>query len=152
MASACRDRRQRAGAPWWLVGATAVVGVALAVPIVAVAVQALTAGWTTIHRTLSGHLLPTLIAHTLWLTTIVSIACGVIGLGAAWLVERTDLPFRRVFAVLLLLPLAVPEFVAGYAWVSIAPSIHGLVGASLVMTLSLFPLVYLPVVGDAAAQ
>ncbi len=130
---------------WWLVATTALVGVALAVPLVAVVVQALSAGWTTIHRTISGHLLPTLLEHTLWLTTIVSTACGVVGLGAAWLVERTDLPFRRVFGVLLLLPLAVPEFVAGYAWVSIAPAIHGLLGASLVMTLSLFPLVYLPV-------
>jgi iron(III) transport system permease protein len=114
-------------------------------PIVAIVYQAVDAGWATIHRTLSGHLLPTLLEHTLFLTTIVSVACGVIGLGAAWLVERTDLPFRRTFTVLLLLPLAIPEFVAGYAWVSLSPSIHGLWGASLVMTLSLYPLVFLPV-------
>ena len=132
-------------APWWLAGATVVVGLALAVPIVAVIYQAIDAGWAVVHRTLSGHLLPMLLMHTLLLTTIVSSACGCIGLGAAWLVERTDLPFRRTFAVLLLLPLAIPEFVAGYAWVSIAPSIHGLWGASLVMTLALYPLVYLPV-------
>jgi iron(III) transport system permease protein len=132
-------------APWWLAGATLVVGIALAVPIVAVVYQALSAGWAVVHRTLSGHLLPMLMTHTLLLTTIVSGACGCVGLGTAWLVERTDLPFRRTFAVLLLLPLAIPEFVAGYAWVSIAPSIHGLSGASLVMTLSLYPLVYLPV-------
>ena len=128
-----------------MVGATIVVGVALVIPIVAVVYQAINAGWATIHRTLSGQLLPMLLVHTLLLTTIVSSACGVVGLGAAWLVERTDVPYRRVFAVLLLLPLAVPEFVAGYAWVSIAPSIHGLWGASFVMTLSLFPLVYLPI-------
>ncbi len=141
MSTASARRR----APWWLAGATLVVGIALAVPIVAVIYQAIDAGWATVHRTLSGQLLPMLLMHTLLLTTIVSGACGCIGLGAAWLVERTDLPFRRTFAVLLLLPLAIPEFVAGYAWVSIAPSIHGLWGASLVMTLALYPLVYLPV-------
>src|SRR5690349_17297152 len=118
-------------APWWLAGATIVVGIALAVPLAGVVFQAVQAGWSTTHRTLSGPLLPTLLVHTLLLTTIVSTACGCIGLGAAWLVERTDVPFRRVFAIVLLLPLAIPEFVAGYAWVSIAPSVHGLWGASL---------------------
>ena len=71
--------------------------------------------------------------------------CGVLGLGAAWLVERTDMPFRRVLAVGLVLPLAVPEYVAGYSWVSLSPRIQGLAGASFVMTLSLYPLVYLPI-------
>ncbi len=131
--------------PWWLTATGALVGVVLFAPIFGVVYQAVGAGGSTAHRILTGPILPTLLMHTLLLTTIVSSACAVIGLGSAWLVERTDLPFRRVFAVLLLLPLAVPEFVAGYTWVSIAPSIQGLWGASLVMTLSLYPLVYLPV-------
>jgi iron(III) transport system permease protein len=135
----------RRRAPWWLTATAAVVGIVLIAPLFGVVYQAVTAGGSTAHRILSGPILPTLLMHTLLLTTIVSSACAVIGLGTAWLVERTDLPFRRVFAVLLLLPLAVPEFVAGYTWVSIAPSIQGLWGASLVMTLSLYPLVYLPV-------
>ena len=53
----------------------------------------------------------------------------VIGVGAAWLVDRTDLPLRRIFAVLLVLPLAIPDFVGGYAWVSLDPAIHGYWGA-----------------------
>lgn len=135
----------RQPAPWWLTVTAVVVGAALVTPIVGIVYQAINAGWTVAHRILSGPLLPTLLVHSILLTTIVSGACGIVGLGTAWLVERTDLPFRRLFAVLLLLPLAVPEFVAGYTWVSIAPSIHGLWGASLVMTLSLYPLVYLPI-------
>ncbi len=136
-------RRRRA--PWWLAIAALVVGVALVIPLAGVIYQAANAGWSNTHRVLSGPLLPTLIMHTVLLTLIVSSACGILGLGTAWLVECTNLPFRRIFGVVLLLPLAVPEFVAGYAWVSIAPSIEGLWGASFVMTLSLFPLVYLPV-------
>jgi iron(III) transport system permease protein len=141
-----RRTRQRAHrAPWWLVATAGAVGLLLVAPLVGVVFQAFQASPRTAHRVLTGPLLPTLFVHTIQLTAIVSTACGVLGLGAAWLVERTDLPFRRVFAVLLLLPLAVPEFVAGYAWVSLAPSIQGLWGASLVMTLGLYPLVYLPV-------
>ena len=45
----------------------------------------------------------------------------------------------------MVLPLAIPNFVIGYTWLSLAPAVHGLFGASLVMTLGLYPLVYLPV-------
>ena len=64
---------------------------------------------------------------------------------AAWLVERTDLPGRRVWHVLLVAPLAVPAFVNSYGWVSMTPAVQGYGGALLVVTLSYFPLVYLPV-------
>ena len=47
---------------------------------------------------------------------------------------------------LLVAPLAVPAFVNGYAWVSLDRSVHGLRGRLLIVTLSYFPLVYLPVV------
>ncbi|MCU1367810.1 MAG: hypothetical protein JWN39_3449 [Ilumatobacteraceae bacterium] len=140
-----RPRRTTERSPWWLRVVVAVVGLGLAVPLVSVAAQAVSAGSSTAHRILTGPILPSLLLHTVYLTAIVASACGLLGLGAAWLVERTDLPLRRLFAVMLLLPLAVPEFVAGYSWVSIAPSIQGLRGASFVMTLSLYPLVYLPV-------
>ena len=64
---------------------------------------------------------------------------------AAFAVERTAVPLRRLWSVLVVIPLAIPDFVVGYAWVSITPDLHGLWGASLVMTLALYPLVYLPV-------
>ena len=50
-----------------------------------------------------------------------------------------------MWAVLVVIPLAIPDFVVGYAWVSAVPELHGLWGAALVMTLALYPLVYLPV-------
>ena len=48
---------------------------------------------------------------------MVTIACVVLGVGSAFLVTRTDLPGRRIFGVLAALPLAVPTYVAAFAWV-----------------------------------
>ena len=79
------------------------------------------------------------------LTAVVTVGCALVGTGAAFAVERTAVPLRRLWSVLVVIPLAIPDFVVGYAWVSLAPDLHGLWGASLVMTLALYPLVYLPV-------
>ncbi|HEY7174168.1 MAG TPA: iron ABC transporter permease, partial [Micromonosporaceae bacterium] len=98
-----------------------------------------------VRALLFRHLTWVLLRNTVELAVIVSTLCVVIGVAAAWLVERTNLPGRRVWAVLLVLPFAIPDFVTGYAWSSILPSVHGLWGATLVMTLGLYPLVYLPV-------
>jgi iron(III) transport system permease protein len=68
-----------------------------------------------------------------------------LGLGCAWLVERTRIPFGRVWHLLLVAPLAVPAFVNSYGWVSLTPRVEGFAGAVLIVTLSYFPLVYLPV-------
>ena len=44
-----------------------------------------------------------------------------------------------------MLPLGIPDFVVGFGWVSLEPALHGYLAAVLIMTLSLYPLVYLPV-------
>ncbi len=69
-----------------------------------------------------------------------SIACGVLGLGAAWLVERTDLPFRRGLRG------AAPAAARGpgvrrrlRVGVAGARRSRGCWGASLVMTLVALP-------------
>ena len=71
---------------------------------------------------------------------------AVLGVALAFLVERTDVPAKRLWHGLLVAPLAVPAFVNSYAWVSLDRSIVGYHGALLVITLSYYPLVYLPVV------
>jgi iron(III) transport system permease protein len=40
-----------------------------------------------------------------------------IGFGLAWLIERTDLPWRETWFTLVLFPLLVPTIVLGIAWV-----------------------------------
>ena len=89
------------------------------------------------------------VAELLWNTTrlVVGtvICCAVLGVGAAWLVQRSSVPARRVWHVLLVAPLAVPAFVNSYAWISLLPGLDTYAGALLVVTLSYFPFVYLPV-------
>ncbi|HET9872199.1 MAG TPA: iron ABC transporter permease [Propionibacteriaceae bacterium] len=88
------------------------------------------------------------IGELLWNTVRLAVgcmaACAVIGTAAAWIVERSALPGRRVWHVLLVAPLAIPAFVNSFAWVSVIPSASGYWGALLVVTLSYYPLVYLP--------
>ncbi|MEO6826872.1 MAG: iron ABC transporter permease [Microbacteriaceae bacterium] len=86
-----------------------------------------------------------LLANTVRMVVVSTLLCGALGTGAAWLVERTDLPGRRVWAALLAAPLAVPAFVNSYGWVSITPAVEGYLGAVLIVSLSYFPLVFLPV-------
>jgi iron(III) transport system permease protein len=86
-----------------------------------------------------------LLWNTIRLSVVVTALCAVIGTGTAWLTERTNLPGRRVWAVLLVVPLAIPDFVVSFGWASISTDVAGFRGAVLVMTLSVYPLVYLPV-------
>lgn len=85
-----------------------------------------------------------LLGHTFALMAITVPASIVLGVGAAWLVERTDLPAASLWRTLLLAPLAVPAFVSSYAWISWQPGLVGLGGAALVTTLAYFPFVFLP--------
>ncbi len=94
-----------------------------------------------IFRPLTGSLL----WNTVRLTVAVTVACAVIGTGAAWCVERTDLPGRRAWAVLVVVPLAIPDFVVSFGWHSLWTWAQGFRGAVIVMTLAVYPLVYLPV-------
>jgi iron(III) transport system permease protein len=87
-----------------------------------------------------------LLANTIALLVLAIPASVAIGVGAAWLVERTDLPGRRAWAVLLAAPLVVPAFVTSYGWITVIPSMSGLGAGVLIATLSYYPLIYLPVV------
>lgn len=90
------------------------------------------------------------IGELLWNTGRLVIGCVtaslVLGVGCAWIVERTDLPFRNLWHGLLVAPLAVPAFVNSYSWISLTRDVQGYWGAVLIVTLSYYPLVYLPVV------
>lgn len=86
-----------------------------------------------------------LLFNTVALVALTVPLCVVIGVGVAWLVERTDLPGRSVWRPLFVAPLAVPAFVNSYAWVGVIPGLHGLWAGVLITTLSYFPFMYLPV-------
>jgi iron(III) transport system permease protein len=52
--------------------------------------------------------------------------------------------------VLIALPLAVPSYVAAFAWLSLFPGFGGFLGSTLVLSLCCYPYVYLPVAAALA--
>jgi iron(III) transport system permease protein len=97
------------------------------------------------------------------LGTVVAGAATIMGTAAAWLVTRADVPSRRVFAVLLPLPLVIPSFMGAFTLLAAfapggvlasmlspigieeMPGLHGFAGAFVILTLFTYPYVYLPV-------
>jgi iron(III) transport system permease protein len=116
------------------------------VPLGFVATYAVTIGpaeaWDLVVRPRVG----TLLWNTARLAVGCMVTCAVLGVALAFVVERTELPVKSLWHGLLVAPLAVPAFVNSYAWVSLERGVQGYSGALLVVTLSYYPLVYLPVV------
>jgi len=128
-----------------MLGATGIVVVAvLALPLIFLLVEAVGAGVPDIARLVFRSLTATLLWNTVRLVVVVTVLCAAIGTGCAWVIERTDLPGRRLWAVLVVIPLAIPDFVVSFGWASISTWVQGFRGAVLVMTLAVYPLVYLP--------
>ncbi len=121
-----------------------VAGILLS-PLVLVVLDARSAGWSQIHAVVFRERSVLLLRHTLVLTGLVVACSSTIGVLTAWITERSALPFRRVWTVLLMLPLAMPDFVVGWTWHALRPRIDPLFGATLVMTLGTYPLIHLPV-------
>jgi iron(III) transport system permease protein len=86
-----------------------------------------------------------LLVNTVSLVVATTVLCGLLGLFAAYAVERYEFGGRRLFATLFAVPLAIPAFITSYAWVSISPLFEQFGGALLVLSCSYFPFVYLPV-------
>jgi iron(III) transport system permease protein len=136
---------RRRATPWFLLLASGAVAVVLLVPLVFLLIEASGVGLRAVAATIWRPLTRTLLWNTVQLTVVVTALCAVIGTLAAWCVERTDLPFRRVWAVLVVVPFAIPDFVVSWGWASLSTWVSGFRGAVLVMTLAVYPLVYLPV-------
>ncbi|MGO4614528.1 ABC transporter permease [Nocardia sp. 2YAB30] len=85
-----------------------------------------------------------LLRNTVGLVVCTVPICVVLGVGLAWVVERTDVPGKSWWGPVFAAPLAVPAFVNSYAWVSAFPTMHGLWAGVVIATMSYFPLVYLP--------
>lgn len=140
-----RERRRRRRPPLALLAAGALVAALTLIPLGFVIVYTIDIGlaeaWDLLVRPRVGMLL--------WNTTRL-VVCSVvlsivIGTTCAWLVERTQLPLHRVWHLLLAAPLAIPAFVTGFGWVSLTHAVQSFPGAVMIVTLSYFPLVYLPV-------
>ncbi|MFD4636964.1 ABC transporter permease [Lentzea sp. NPDC058436] len=124
--------------------AIAAVAVAL-IPLAYLVIRTAEAGWDRIASELFTPRVAELALRSLALAGVVTAACLILGTATAVAVVRTDLPFRRMFAVLAALPLAVPSYVAAFAWTSTVDGFEGFGAAALVLTLGSYPYVFLPV-------
>jgi iron(III) transport system permease protein len=140
-----RPGRRRGRGPVLLLTVSCLVTAVLALPLVFLLIEAHGAGAAQVAKLIFRPLTGELLWNTVRLTVVVTALCAVIGTAAAWCVERTDLPARRVWAVLAVVPLAIPDFVVSFGWNSLWTWVQGFRGAVVVMTLAVYPLVYLPV-------
>jgi iron(III) transport system permease protein len=104
-----------------------------------------------------------LLLRSLALAAAVAGGATAIALPLAWLTVRSDLPGRRTWALLTILPFVVPSYIGAYLFVAAfgprgllqqtvadplgierLPSIYGFAGAWIVLTLFTYPLVLLP--------
>ncbi len=84
----------------------------------------------------------TLMAHSMLLSLLVSLFATIIGVPLGLALGKTDLPFRKTFAVLFAIPLLIPPYIVAVAWADLAGAqkIMGLTGCVLVLFSSFLPI------------
>jgi iron(III) transport system permease protein len=139
-------RARAPGASPVLLALAALTAVVAVLPLAYLVVRSLENGWGTVAEVVLRERTLWLIVRSLGLAAVVTASSLAVGIGFAWLIVRTRLPGRRLWTVTAALPLAVPSYVAAFAWLSMLPGVNGFVGSALVLTLSCYPYVLLPVV------
>ncbi|MEW6678446.1 MAG: iron ABC transporter permease [Pseudomonadota bacterium] len=108
------------------------------------------------------YVLPELLVNTFWLVLGVGLGVTILGVSLAWLTAACEFPGRRFFSWALLLPLALPAYVTAFVWLGLfdfsaplptwlrdeygilaLPPVRSRGGVILVMSLALYPYVYL---------
>ena len=125
------------------------------------------AAWGTPQAEIWNHLrefvLPAVVANTAWLALTLAVLVTTLGIALAWLSARCEYPGRAWLDWALVLPLAMPGYVAAFAWVGLLdyagpvqgawrvlsgsraalPDVRSVFGAACVLSLVLYPYVYL---------
>ena len=137
----------------------------LAIPIASVCLS-LFSGESEVFLHLAETVLPEYAANTLMLGALVVVGVLIVGVPAAWLTAMCEFPGRRVLEAALILPLAAPAYVLAYAYADFLsafgpvqgtlramtgwetgeywfPDVRSLPGAASMLTLTLYPYVYL---------
>ncbi len=138
-----RRRWRPAGIPARLLLAGLAASAIVLLPVAITLYQAFGGGLSAAKTAIEAASLGELLTKTVLVAAIAAPLCGLIGLASAWFVERTSVPARRVWALLLVAPLTVPLFVTSYAWATLSTSLQGLVGAVGVIVFSYYPIVFL---------
>jgi iron(III) transport system permease protein len=149
--------------PTTLVILTVAVAVFMAIPMGYILIKAGSADpgvWLRLAQTR----LAVLLVNTISLVATVTGGTVAVGAGLAWLTERTDLWGRRTWRWLLAMPLAIPTYIGAIVHLALlrprggiipiflaelsgrpvtTPSPFGFLGAAFILTLFMYPYVYL---------
>jgi len=93
-----------------LLSLATLVALLAATPLVYIGLRALSADAAAWQRLLQARLW-LLFRNTILLTAAVTASSSIIGVGLAWLTERSNLPAKSAFRLLLALPLAIPAYI-----------------------------------------
>jgi iron(III) transport system permease protein len=148
---------RRPGIPMVVFIPAVAVAAAVLLPLAYLIVRAIGAGDEAVDLLLRQRTLWTVL-RTLALAVTVTGATVVVALPLAWLTVRTDLPFRRVWSVVTVLPLVIPSYVGALVIISALgprgllqqalegplgierlPSLYGFPGAAVALTLFTYP-------------
>jgi iron(III) transport system permease protein len=137
------------------------IAVAVLSPVLWVLLRAADVGVADSLALLTQSSMVEILVNSVALVTTVTVACVLLGVPLAVLTVETDLPFRRFWTVVLALPLVVPSYIGAFAFVSAfgprgeladalaplgiesVPPIYGFLGTALVLTLYVYPYVFL---------
>ena len=155
--------------PWWrsgpLIWSALLVAALFAIPVISVLANIFVPS-KGVWQHLASTVLPKYLANTSWLVLGVGIGVLIGGIGTAWLITMCRFPGRRIFEWALILPLAVPAYVMAYVYTDFLqftgpaqsllreltgwgprdywfPEVRSLGGAIVMLTLVLYPYVYL---------
>ncbi|MBE1285353.1 MAG: ABC transporter permease subunit [Rhodobacteraceae bacterium] len=160
-----RSARGKTGGTGIFAFASWAIALACLLPMIAVAIAALTGGTDTV-ASLMNTVMPRYAGTTIALVAMVAAGTLAIGVGAAWFVTMTRFPGVRFFEVALVLPLAFPGYVLAYAYTFVLdhpgivqttlrdvtgwgprdywfPEVRSVGGAAVMLVLVLYPYVYL---------
>lgn len=79
-------------------------------------------------------------SNTFIISATVGLGCLILGLPLAWLLTRTDLPFKNQWRSLFCLPYAIPPFVGAIGWIILANPTSGVLNQWLGMHLNIYSL------------
>jgi iron(III) transport system permease protein len=158
-------RRKRRSSPAWTIAVAAVLVVVL-LPLAAILLLAVAP-----HESIWPHLASTVLPRALYETAVLTAGVGAvtvtIGTAAAWLVTMYRFPGRAIVDRLLVIPLAMPTYIVAYCYVELLdvagplqtalrgmfgwrtvreywfPEIRSLCGAIFVLSMVLYPYIYL---------
>ncbi|MGE0242259.1 MAG: ABC transporter permease [Parvibaculaceae bacterium] len=150
----------------WLSAGALLAGLCVLVPLLALIALSLSgagADWAHLAR----NVLPVAVRTTFWVMAGVALLTASMGIIPAWLTAYYDFPGRRILAWALVLPLAVPTYLAAYAYAEFFtftgppqtlirslfgftsardywfPDVRSLWGAIMILSFVLYPYVYL---------